>query len=288
MALSPAHTLGQVIGDQVEASVREPLIALANELGLYLDYKHPRKARNGRKNVVWWDSKGNSHILDYVIEEGGSEAIQGRPRAFIEIAWRRYTRHSKNKAQEIQGAITPLAETHQDSRPFLGAVLAGEFTEPSLNQFRSHGFNLIYCSYRTVLRAFRSEGIDVSSQEDTSDDELQSKVDAFRKLNKIKQARIVARIRELNAEQFKGFFSSLRRSLQRRVECVFILPLAGTQHRFESIQEAVGYINYHDSAAPSSQFVKFELNVRYSNGDEMRGTFHNKEDAIAFLRLGAS
>ena len=77
------------------------------------------------------DSKGNTHILDYVMEEGGSEAVQGRPRAFIEIAWRRYTKHSKNKAQEIQGAITPLAETYQDSHPFLGAVLAGEFTEPS-------------------------------------------------------------------------------------------------------------------------------------------------------------
>jgi hypothetical protein len=47
--------------------------------------------------------------------------------AFIETAWRRYTRHSRNKAQEIEGAIGPLAETFAHARPFLGAILAGQF-----------------------------------------------------------------------------------------------------------------------------------------------------------------
>ena len=53
----------------------------------------------------------------------------GKPVAFIESAWRRYTKHSRNKAQEIQGAILPLAETYSESNLFLGAVLAGVFTE---------------------------------------------------------------------------------------------------------------------------------------------------------------
>ena len=45
---------------------------------------------------------GNVHDLDYVFEQGGTEATIGQPKAFIEIAWRRYTKHSRNKAQEIQ------------------------------------------------------------------------------------------------------------------------------------------------------------------------------------------
>ena len=288
MALSPAHRLGQIIGEQLEASVREPLATLADEFNLYLDYHHRRKARGGKSRVAWIDSKGNTHILDYVIEEGGSETVQGRPRAFIEIAWRRYTKHSKNKAQEIQGAITPLAETYQDSHPFLGAVLAGEFTEPSLEQFRSHGFNLIYCSYETVLEAFASEGVDVSSEEDSSDEELQRKVDAFGRLSRIQQERIGAQLRERHSEQFESFFNSLCGSLRRRVECVFVLPLSGTSYRFDSIQDAVSYISNHDPSTASSEFVKYELNVRYSNGDEIRGTFHDKQTAIEFLSLNSN
>ena len=227
MALSPAHRLGQIIGEQLEASVREPLATLADEFNLYLDYQHPRKARGGKSRVARIDSKGNTHILDYVMEEGGSETVQGRPRAFIEIAWRRYTKHSKNKAQEIQGAITPLAETYQDSHPFLGAVLAGEFTEPSLEQFRSHGFNLIYCSYKTVLQAFASEGVDVSSEEESSDEELQRKVDAFGLLSRIQQERIAVQLREVYEflQPPTGFLTTSRRVCVRFASFRYPAPI---------------------------------------------------------------
>lgn len=104
MAQSPAHRLGQIIGDELEAAIRKPLMAIAEEFGLYLDYKHARPTRGGKKIVTWRDLRGNTHDLDYVLEEGGSEEALGRPRAFIEIAWRRYTKHSRNKAQEIQGS----------------------------------------------------------------------------------------------------------------------------------------------------------------------------------------
>lgn len=107
MALSPAHRLGQSIGEQLEAALHEPLQAIAQEFGLYLDYPHKRPARSNRKEVAWQDAHGNTHNLDYVLEEGGSENERGRPRAFIENAWRRYTKHSRNKVQEIQGAVGP-------------------------------------------------------------------------------------------------------------------------------------------------------------------------------------
>ena len=283
MARSPAHRLGQIIGDQLEAAVREPLAAIAGEFNLYLDYHHPRKARGGKKRVAWKDSKGNTHILDYVMEEGGSETVEGRPRAFIEIAWRRYKKHSKNKAQEIEGAIMPLAETYQDSHPFLGVVLAGEFTEPSLEQFKSNRFNLIYCSYGTMLQAFASEGLDVSSEEDTGDDVLQRKVDAFEGTSRGQRERIAAQIRELHAEQFETFLDALRSSLRRRVEFVLVLPLYGNEQRFYAIQDAVDFISTHVPSTLSLKFVKYELNVRYSNGDEIRGVFQDKQDALEFL-----
>ena len=284
MAQSPAHRLGQIIGDQLELAVRQPLEEIAEEFDLYLDYKHPRRARNGRKKVSWKDSQGNTHDLDYVLEEGGSEKALGRPRAFIETAWRRYTKHSRNKAQEIQGAITPLAKTYQNSHPFLGAVLAGVFTEGSLAQFRSHDFSLAYCPYETIVRAFATEGVDVSSEENSPELELQDKVAAFEQLNEDSKRKIAGKIRQFHSEQFDRFFQDLRSCLNRRVECVFVLALSGKAYRFESIEEAVDYVSNFDQSEPTANFVRYELNIRYSNGDEIRGNFEERERAIKFLR----
>lgn len=284
MAQSPAHRLGQIIGDELERAIYKPLKAVADEFGLYLDFKHKRPARGGKSKVAWQDSRGNVHDLDYVLEEGGSEKVIGRPRAFIESAWRRYTKHSRNKAQEIQGAIAPLAETYHDCHPFLGAVLAGVFTEGSLAQFRSHKFNLVYCPYDTIVQAFASEGVDVSTDEDTSEADLQRKVDAFDRLSDAQREKIADEIRRLNAAEFDPFFAELRTCLDRKIEHVFVLTLSGLSQQLDTIEDAVRFVEEHDEAAPTTGFVRYELNVRYTNGDEVRGTFREKAKAIDFLR----
>jgi hypothetical protein len=107
VAVSYAHRWGQIIGDVFQASVHVLLQEVAAEHGLYLDRQGPRKARSGKK-LRWQDRYGNYHDLDYVMERGGTDDVRGLPVAFIETAWRRYTKHSKNKAQEIEGALVPL------------------------------------------------------------------------------------------------------------------------------------------------------------------------------------
>lgn len=284
MAQSPAHKLGQIIGGQIEAAVREPLRKIAEEFGLYLDYKHVRPARGKRKKVSWRDHYHNVHDLDYVLEAQGSEDTLGRPRAFIETAWRRYTKHSRNKVQEIQSAILPLAETYQRDSPFLGVVLAGDFTEQSLNQLKSHGFNLAYCSYETIMQAFRDEGLDVSSEEDTSEADLVRKAAAFDRSSAATRGRIAHNIRKYGSDQFDQFFDSLRNSICRRIEHVIVLTLSGPRHGFDSIVKAIRFVTDHDESAPAMGFVRYELSIRYSNGDEIRGDFREKEDAVRFLR----
>jgi hypothetical protein len=143
MAESPAHKLGQLIGLAIERALEEPLHAFGRQHGLYLDKKGPRPGRNGVK-VTWLDKYRNTHDLDFVFERGGSNVVRGQPAAFIEVAWRRYTKHSRNKVQEIQGAITPLRDTYQGLSPFAGVVLAGVFTDGSLQQLRSHGFSILF------------------------------------------------------------------------------------------------------------------------------------------------
>ena len=284
MAVSPAHKLGQLIGDELEAAMLEPLLAIADEFDLYLDYKHVRAARDGKKKVAWTDRYGNTHDLDYVLEEGGSEDTVGRPRAFIETAWRRYTKHSRNKAQEIQSAIAPLAETYHNDGPFVGVVLGGVFTEGALDQFRSHGFTIAHCPHDTIVRAFASEGIDVSSEEESSDEDLERKVNAFSQLSRAQRERIADQIRMLHADQFTPFFDRLRECLGRSVLQVFVLTLSGASHRFDRIHDAIQFIAHHDQAEPAPNFVRYELNVRYSNEDDIRATFSEKARAIDFLQ----
>src|SRR3972149_4853370 len=118
MAESPAHKFGQVIGGVLESGIRPQLEEFCHQQGLYLDHQHKdRPARRGRK-VTWADDYGNAHDLDFVIEREGTDQTIGQPVAFIEVAWRRYTKHSRNKAQEIQGAILPLAEKYRWNNPF--------------------------------------------------------------------------------------------------------------------------------------------------------------------------
>ena len=109
------------------------------------------------------------HDLDYVLERGGTNHALGVPVAFIETAWRRYTKHSRNKAQEIQGAILPLVEKYRNSSPFIGVVLAGVFTKGALNQLQTSGFVVLYFSYETVVKAFRRFGVDAGFNEQTSE-----------------------------------------------------------------------------------------------------------------------
>src|SRR4051812_12671125 len=114
MAASPSHQFGQIIGDMLEAGVKPLLKELAHKHGLYLDSKGKRPARRGTKKVSWYDLFGNKHDLDFVLEKGGTDMVSGVPIAFIEVAWRRYTKHSKNKVQEIEGAILPLATNYRN------------------------------------------------------------------------------------------------------------------------------------------------------------------------------
>lgn len=284
MAQSPSHRFGQIIGDLLERAVRPILEGVARDLRLYLDGKGERKARTAKRKVAWIDGKGNTHDLDYVFEAGGSDEQVGSPKAFIEIAWRRYTKHSRNKAQEIQGAILPLAERYNEHHPFLGVVLGGVFTDGSLNQLRSHGFTVLYFPYESIVAAFASVGIDASFDEDTPDLVLKKRVGQYGKLKPTQQEKIADFLRHQHAAEIDAFTSSLRTTLTRKIIEVYVLALHGTARTLGDVSKAIAFIESFDESKPGKVLARFEVGVRYSNGDEIRGQFKDKITAITFLR----
>jgi len=284
MAESPSHRFGQVVGNLLEEILLPELLEFCTERNLYLDRHGERqKVRKGKK-VSWEDKYGNSHDLDFVIEKDGSEKVRGRPVAFIEAAWRRYTKHSRAKAQEIQGAVLPIAEKHELEVPFLGAVLAGIFTQPSLDQLRSLNFQLVYLPYETIIEAFAQADIDARFDESTPDPAFRRCVDAIEALPEQRRKKIKDHILRVNRDSFEAFFNKLRRKLDRSVDKVVVLPLFGTALSFQTATEAAAFIQQFDRMSGAGEFKRFEVQVAFSNADEIRGIFADEEEAIHFLR----
>jgi len=287
MAESPSHKLGQIIGNLVEAVIEPFLSGFAEEKHLYLDYKKRlRKSRKGKK-VTWEDRYGNVHDLDYVLEKDGNDTTGGIPVAFIEVAWRRYTKHSRNKVQEIQGAILPLAERFQWSNPFLGAVLAGVFTEGSLEQLRSLGFQVLYFPYETLVDAFAEEGIAIGFNEATPDEAFRKCVKKIEASSEHKMERIKRHLVVANQEELDKFMAALSERLSRMVERVVIIPLYGRLDEFETIDDAIRFLDEHQVYDGLGEFQKYEVFVTFSNGDRVEGAFKEKGKARDFLQFVA-
>jgi len=194
---SPAHKFGQLIGIFIEEAFYPKLQNFAKRKGLYLDRIGKRNARSGAK-VTWKDNKGNSHDLDFVLEKDGTEEAKGNPVAFIEIAWRRYKKHSKNKAQEIQGAINPLVDTYSIYSPFKGAIISGVFTKNALEQLRTQGFSVIHFNYEQMISAFKEVNIDIYYEENAPRQKLIDKIRSLEILSEESKSIVFKKLIEIN------------------------------------------------------------------------------------------
>jgi hypothetical protein len=285
MAISPSHRFGQIIGDLLEEILTPLLEDFCRERNLYLDKKGERGTARKGKKVTWQDKFGNRHDLDFVIEKGGSESIRGRPLAFIEAAWRRYTKHSRNKAQEIQGAILPIAEKYEWDKPFLGVILAGVFTENALTQMRSSGFDVVSFPYETIIAAFKSVNINAEFDENTPDAQFQQSVDKIESLSLLDRKVLKDHLVAANNVILDDFIERLENVLGRRVQAVILIPLHGAQNEFHCINDAIHFIEkYQQDKEGNGDFRKYEIIVRYTNGDTIDAAFSDKIPAVSFLK----
>jgi hypothetical protein len=284
VAISPSHRFGQIIGDLLEEVMEPQLEMFCSSRGLYLDKSGVRGAARNGKKVSWLDKYGNSHDLDFVIEKGGSASVRGRPLAFIEAAWRRYTKHSRNKAQEIQGAVLPIAEKYEWDKPFLGVILAGVFTTGSLTQMKTSGFEVALFPYESIVAAFASVGIAVNFDEDTPDSVFQTTISNIEAISPSVREQLKQHLVATNQVILNGFFAELQATLDRQIDRIFLIPLHGQQNEFGTVADAIAFVtNYQESSLHDGTFRKYEIIVRYTNDDKIDASFQNKEKAVAFL-----
>jgi len=51
-----------------------------------------------------------------------------------------------------------------------------------------------------------------------------------------------------------------------------------------TVCDAIEFINRYDEANPVDGFVRYEVDVRYRNGDQISGRFEERNSAVSFLR----
>ncbi len=283
MAEAPGHRLGQIIGDALELALAPVLQDFVNKHGLYLDAGGERPARSGKK-VSWVDINGNKHDLDFVIERGGTPGKTGVPVAFIESAWRRYTKHSRNKAQEIQGAVQPLIQKYANVKPFGGAIIGGQWTKGAVDQLLSLGFGLVHIGYDEVVSAFATVGIDVRTDVSTPDADILVQIKRYEELSASELEKLGNALRACAPEQFKAFREKLEQVVVRKIERVILLALHGASSEYASTDAAISWIEHYQPPQDLPPFAKWEVSLRFTNGDRIDATFHEAETAVAFLR----
>jgi hypothetical protein len=294
MAESLAHRWGQIIGEVFETFVERIIAGVANRHGLFLDRKGPRAVRSSAK-VCWQDGYGNKHDLDYVLERGGTDSAFGTPVAFIESAWRRYTKHSRNKVQEIEAAVMPIALTFSRHQPFCGAVLAGEFTCNALRQLESKGFGVLHVPYSSILSAFAELGIDAASEDGaggTTEAQFRKKISGWkRQPQPAATDKLLAHWNRLHAGEIARFVERLEASLTRRVLSVRLTVLRGHTVECRDILDAIEYLIEEENSSRlregSDEREAFEVQVRFNTDARIEATFTKRAEAIAFLRTFA-
>ena len=93
---------------------------------------------------------------------------------------------------------------------------------------------------------------------------------------------------ELNKVGFDQFFAKLAHKLDSIIDVVTIIPLFGSALDFQTAQDARSFIKGFDAEMPASEFQKYEVIVKFANGDRVDGIFSEKKKAIGFLEYVAS
>lgn len=284
MAQSPQHKFGQTIGEILEVAVEPFLRGIATEFDLYLDKKGPRRpARSGAK-VIWEDVYEIKHDLDFVLERGGSTKEYGRPVAFFETAWRNYTKHSRNKVQEIQGAVLPIIEKHRLVAPFAGAVLAGVFTAEARTSLERR-FTVLYLEVDKIKPAFDAVGIDIEFGEATPRQVIAERVAKLAQVPQLARNGIAEQIVRDNESDFGVFREQIRKALMKQVKSVLVVPLHGNESTFETVDEAIRFLGKYGAGEASLPVRLYEVVIRFTNEGKADGQFPDKDQAIAFLEL---
>lgn len=69
----------------------------------------------------------------------------------------------------------------------------------------------------------------------------------------------------------------------RKQKSITILALHRNFCEIKTIKKASSYLSRYDEGRNDGGFIRYEVVIRYSNGDEIQGKFKTKLEAVKFL-----
>lgn len=186
--------------------------------------------------------------------------------------------------QEIQGAVLPIVEVYSLDKPFMGAIIAGEFTAPSLTQLESVGFKVLYIPYQSIVSAFGQVGINVAFDENTPDNDFSACVAQIESIPSSEWNRLKHILTKDNQHSVDAFFVELKATLDRVINFIAVIPLYGVESKFSTVSDAVSFLENSIAEEDRGDLRKVEVIIRYSNGDTIDASFTTIEKATMFLR----
>jgi hypothetical protein len=71
--------------------------------------------------------------------------------------------------------------------------------------------------------------------------------------------------------------------VNRQICAIRIIPLHGVAHDCASVAEAIEFVRAYDESTDLGPLLKYEVQIRYDNGDRIDAQFQDRVSAIEFL-----
>lgn len=166
----------------------------------------------------------------------------------------------------------------------MGCILAGVYTSGALEQLWSVGFKILYFTYDSVIEAFNTVGIDARFDEQTPDAEFDTRMAKWKSVPTRRRGKVWAKLVELNQPNVDAFMAHVERAVKRQITAVRVTPLHGAAKDCVTVDEAVTFVDGYDETAATGRLVKYEVLIRYDNGDKIEAQFQDKATTVEFLR----
>jgi len=179
-----------------------------------------------------------------------------------------------------------LRRTYHFNRPFLGAIVAGEWTDGALTQLESQGIRYLLIPSQMVVDAFATIGVDAKFGEGTPDALIQTEVENWENASPLKQLSVVKALAKSTKPIFDEYLNALQKHLDRSVVSVQVINLYGTISTVSTVEEAITKLEQSQkeiSDLSPSKLLRIEVKVVYSDQDEVEGKFGTVAEAVLWL-----
>ncbi|MBI3944615.1 MAG: hypothetical protein HY321_01730 [Armatimonadetes bacterium] len=99
-----------------------------------------------------------------------------------------------------------------------------------------------------------------------------------------KFGQIIGDALEASIEPLVNFMVALARVVTRQITLVRVLPLHGRAHEWGCVADAISFIERYAGPEDRTPALRYEVEIRYRNGDRIDGQFADKSAAVDFLR----